>query len=696
MRTRILCLIAACCAVLQPALILAGPDMLAEITEEVATDFGVYHPVLADFTPAVPEFVPDADFGNVENYDAFRTAYGPGEREALLRNQFTVRYSRHKQLYDVYIESNWQGIPVFVTADAVLHIYHVLFDQMLAHIETVCFVDTLNRLTQSLIDATEAALGTAESASAREALMYNFAFLHVADRLLERNPKPVPAEVDSLVSAELNLILDRHDTFYYSPIFGKFSMLDYSQLIPRGHYTKTDTLKAYFRTMMWYGWTVFTMEPDLFGDLARRHTLQALLLVQMLHRDVRLFGRWETLYNPTVFFVGKTDDPNLYSYGEIGERIYGPAFLSLSPDELADPLRLEAFMAEARDLPEPKIPNYIFGSLRTYKGFRFMGQRFIPDSYLFANVVHPNYRLFPRGLDVMAALGSDRAFTLLDSVFADTRHFDKLREFRAEFAGLPAADWAQNLYWNWLYCLMPLLYEKGAGYPAFMRSLPWADRELLAALASWAELRHDTILYAKQSSTGRTGAEDPPPKPRNAVEPNPPLFARLAALTRFTRDGLASRGLLFEPFGEKLDLFETMLRFFRDVAVKELENTPLSGDESDLIAGFGDAMKELLSFPVSPERPWEMDVDDMAVVADVHTDHNTLECLEEGVGYPLEIDVIVHENGAARICRGALFSYYEFTQPIADRLTDETWRGMLIAPDPPVMPPWAAALIAPG
>jgi hypothetical protein len=681
---------------LLPAFCSAGSDMLAEITEDVTTDFGVYHPVLVNFTPAVPEFTPNTDFGNVTNYDKFRSEYREGEREALLKYQFTVRYSRYKQMFDIYVASNWEGLPIFVTSDAVLHIYHVLFDQMLARIETVCFVDTLNSLTRSLIDATDAARTTASLPKAQEALFYNLAFLSVADQLLNRNPKPVPAEMDSLVSAELGLV-EQHDGFHYSPIFGNFSMLDYSQFIPRGHYTKNDTLKSYFKAMMWYGWTIFTMEPGPFGDLARRHTLQAVLLVQMLCRDVASFDRWERLYDPTVFFVGKTDDPNVYQYRQIAEQIYGPNFLSLSPDTLADSLKVEAFMAEAQKLPAPKIPNYNYPNGFPYRGFRFMGQRFIPDSYLFASVVDPIFRPFPRGLDVMAALGSDRALTLLDSVFHDNTHFKILADFRAEFAGLPSSDWAQNLYWNWLYCLMPLLTEKGAGYPFFMQTIPWMDKELMAALASWAELRHDTILYAKQSGTTTGEPPVPPAPPRNYVEPNPSLYARLTALVQFTRDGLESRGLLFESDLEKLNLFHTMLVFFKNVSVKELENQPLTQKESDLIAGFGDAMRELVSAPRNPERPWETPpVDNMAVVADVHTDQGSLACLEEGVGYPLEVDVIVYENGEARICRGALFSYHEFTQPISNRLTDEQWREMLVSEAPPDMPEWAAALVAPG
>ena len=97
--------------------------------------------------------------------------------------------------------------------------------------------------------------------------------------------------------------------------------------------------------------------------------------------------------------------------------------------------------------------------------------------------------------------------------------------------------WAQNLYWGWLYCLLALLNAKGDGYPAFMKREAWADKDLNAALGSWAELRHDTILYAKQSYA-RKGSMPLEKDTHGYVEPNPELYGRLASLTKMTYDGL--------------------------------------------------------------------------------------------------------------------------------------------------------------
>ena len=124
---------------------------------------------------------------------------------------------------------------------------------------------------------------------------------------------------------------------------------------------------------------------------------------------------------------------------------------------------------------------------------------------------------FPRGLDVMAVLGSDRAFEILNGL-GDTsyqRYDSQLKKLREEFGALSPADWNRNLYWSWLYALAGLTEAVPVnGWPTFMNTNAWADKQLNAALGSWSSLRHDTILYAKQSYT--------PTITRESVEPRPP------------------------------------------------------------------------------------------------------------------------------------------------------------------------------
>ena len=147
-------------------------------------------------------------------------------------------------------------------------------------------------------------------------------------------------------------------------------------------------------------------------------------------------------------------------------------------------------------------------------------------------------RTLPRGLDLMAALGSAAARNELqragDFKF---RNFDaQLGKVTQQFSALTPADWNANLYSGWLYTLAALAKPEARDgrFPAFMRTPAWSRKELLTALGSWTELRHDTLLYAKQVMAEMGGGEEPE-HPRGYVEPNLALWARLLELEQQTR-----------------------------------------------------------------------------------------------------------------------------------------------------------------
>ncbi|MCD6288255.1 MAG: DUF3160 domain-containing protein, partial [Candidatus Hydrogenedentes bacterium] len=80
----------------------------------------------------------------------------------------------------------------------------------------------------------------------------------------------------------------------------------------------------------------------------------------------------------------------------------------------------------------------------------------------------------------------------------------------------------------------------------------------------------------------------------------------------------------------------------------------------------------------------------------VHTSGNDSTVVEEGVGY---LDLILvacpAPDGTVYLAVGPTLSYYEFKQPMSDRLTDETWHTILDSTERPDRPAWYAELIAP-
>jgi len=665
------------------------------IAETAPGGFADYVPYQVKVQPAVPGY--EIDLGQVANPDLL-TRLSAEQRALLEENGFVVVPSRVDQIYEIYKSAKDRGIPIFVTTDALLHAYHILYDYTLRSAEIQHFVNDLEGLDAAMREVAEEQY-LAAPGEVREAARRNLAFFSVASVLLEPGTQ-IAADVADDVNAELDLI-GAHQGFAKSPIFGYLE--DYSQYVPRGHYTRNETFERYFKTMMWYGRMMLRLKPGEGAEAieaGQTETRQAILIVAAL-QNAQVDGEsalavWERIYEPTVFFVGQTDDLNIYDYGQLVQEVYGD---QLTLADLEDEAKLDEFIERAMTLRPPRIvSSYVTDREKpeeVTKGFRFMGQRFIPDSYIFQQLVYDKVgtqsdpRLFPKGLDVTAILGSARAYEILLDVYGEghyANYQEQMEKLRGEFGQLPQEQWVENLYWSWLYALRPLLEVKGEGYPVFMQNQGWVDKDLNSFLGSWTELRHDTILYAKQSYTMKaTGMMPQPEAAKGYVEPQPEVYARLAALARQMRTGLEGRGLLDFEYVDKLERLESLLLSLKTMAEKELAGEVLSEEEYELIRNIGGILEGITTFSAKVKEEITSEADErMAIVADVHSDVNTGQVLEEGVGDAFIIYVIAPVEGQLVATQGGVFSYYEFTHPMSDRLTDEAWQEMEPKPDLPV------------
>ena len=649
------------------------------------------------------------------------------------------------------------GIPIFVTCDTLLHLYHIQFNEILRRIEEEEFFDQLVAMTQGMLERAEADYQAFTTPDLREAARRNVAYFTVALKLLqtptegydEQNVKAdfaVPDYVKDEVEEEIKNI-EEHEGFKPSAILNSATGCvcnrpccyceDYSQYVPRGHYTRSEVLKRYFKAMMWYGRMAFLLKggshdqcrgaegPLVSEKDAKIAAIQASLISAQLSSvgagETTAQEVWNRIYSITSFFVGAADDLTPYEYLGAMEKVFGTEFQA---SELADDEKLLKLEAELAQMRNPKIyggsgvcvvyppvtKEKLYECLSKTKGMRFMGQRFVPDSYIFQNLVSPAVgmyvgggkpftmkmtqlgpaRCFPRGLDVMAVLDSDRAYEILeqegDTEYRgeDTSYDQQLRELRNEFDAFTEEDWNRNLYWSWLYALRPLLEKFGSGYPAFMQTEAWQDKELTTALASWTELRHDTILYAKQSYTPELESMPPPHEPTGGyVEPIPEFYARMLALTRMTKDGLAQLNALSQQEQARLDSLGNILNKLLHITKKELEGRELDQSDYQFIASFGEQLDSVVAGVKAKGK-------ETTIVADVHTDANEpRQVLEEGVGY-VDLLLAAYQLPDGRIMLGAgpVLSYYEFKYPISDRLTDSKWKDVLELSQQPERPAW--------
>ncbi len=665
-----------------PSLI-EGSASTYQIKHQIQTNFGTYNPQTLSYNPQITPVQIQSYLANVDLQGLSLTAE---VKSKLAQNGFALVDEGYEDIYELYEDDE---VPQFITTDLCLHAYHVLYDISLRILEGTHFTNDFEAMLETLRTQQMTLNGTVNEAITYDSVSKNVAYLSVMLYLLDNTTYPIPPEVEGLVNKELVNINAGQSAI--SAIFGYEE--DYTQYKVRGHYTRNEVLANYFKAMMYAGRIGFLLQSP-FGDIEMgiNHTRMALLLLSSFNATIgseTVWDLWDRIYQPTAFYVGACDDLTPIEYYHMWQKFGSP-----EGDLLANDTLIIEIINEAKTYRKPQINsmfvNEMFEFENVTQGFRLMGQRFVPDSYIFQQLVHTKVfsRLLPNGLDIFSVFGSSRAASHLQNenlTFSD--YSSQILKLREEFANLTDYDWTQNLYWMWLYSLFPLLTPASEGYPGFMQSDAWTDKALMTAMGSWAELRHDTILYAKQSYTQyRAG---PTEIVEGYVEPYPELYARLACLARLMENGLEERGLVIEGFSDKLDQIAEVFDRLVEISIKELENKALTDSDISFIRHAGTQIANIASYHDPEADPWVSEADDrMAIVADVHTDPNTNKVLEVATGNPLVIYVVVQDqNGQLRLTRGGTFSYYEFNQSMTERLSDENWHEILDT-NPPALPKW--------
>jgi hypothetical protein len=649
------------------------------------------------------------------------------QRSFLTQNGFVVMHSQESQFGTIRKSVISTGQPYFLTTDAALHSLHLTFDELLKALER-------ERLRPQMIDITKATLyevlsyrPAAQGTSMEEDTLLAAAYLSVALKLFDPEAAVHPS-VEDLVEAQIEQIMAGRG-MENSVLMPSFTD-DYGDYKPVSHYAGDPELETYFRGMKWYGRMHFKLTTEPANTLSPRPTpSRAPLIVTLALRRASVDGRtaaeaWAEAHEVLTFMIGPSDDGGPVEYAALMDEVYGD---SPGPLDLADDALWDEFQSRSDELPVPRINstfvNWVTTQMPGEVGWRFMGSRFTIDGYIFQNlmfdmveerpkdsVAEPTreylWRMLPTGPDVMAVFGSPVALDAVSALGeADyPNYYDQVALLQEGVQAQPEDEWLSRFYEAWLYAFFPILGQKGGVHPTYMQTTPWAYREMNTALGSWAELKHDTILYAKMPGGAGGGANPVPPSPPppGYVEANPEAFYRMAYVAQVIADGLRERGMATEEgsvYQPDLDgLVQGMeniaadFQTFGDIAVKELTGQPL--DEADRQAIAESCMSLQGCYEGSSYEELEPPPPIVAAVAG-EADFGD-EVLEVATGYVDRIYVVVPIDGQLHVAQGGVYSYYEFTQPRSARLTDEEWRERLAGPDSPPLPIWASNFVLPG
>lgn len=621
----------------------------------------------------------------------------------------TFRPTADDNMYEFYQTSIERGRPTLITSDSVLHSAHVLFDYTLRAAELRSFDQRLRTLTATMM--TRMAALAQEEAGKRYLIApppYGYdrvaAYYGVAQQLLDPDAH-IPEIVRPVVEKETALIL-AHNAQTTSPVTGVLE--DYTQYVPRGHYTRNVQFQRFFRAMMWYGRAGFPISGEkapgvkLTRDEARANAWAGMMLARNLTANAQSLADWQQIDRPTAFLVGTSDDLTPPEYLPLIRDVFGDALPGGWTPDVQE--KTDRFIAKAISIRPPRI----VGTLQTDKektpsvALRLFGQRFTPDSDVFQRLVHPlvPQRFMPTGLDIMAALNAPLASDLLKARgdMANPEYARQLATVQREFSVLNDAAWQKTAYQLWLRTIRDTVIDsRGMAdatpqlhYPAWWHSTAWQAKRLNAGLGSWAELRHDTILYVKQSYTMLTTAVMRRPDPPTVyVEPVPQVYGDLIAFLTATREHLTNDGVFPGELAANYDQFIRLLRTLQRISTQEIlpanmvrPDTAAAPNAKDYqqVRQIGNLLRDIETLP-EPLRGELIGTADAkaAVIADVHTDGNSGQVLEVGVGRVMLVSVPVEADGTTVMVTGPIFSYYEFAQPMGNRLTDEAWQGMLTA-----------------
>ena len=652
---------------------------------------------LSDFTPSIEDYKVAEDFSNVVNFSKFGN-FTDKQKEMLLKKGFVITKPKNlenneymeepwnyefDQIHQIYEDNEYKYIASFVTTDSVTHIFHIFYDGFLRNLEKDELYPKSIDLNKNLLAENISLYDELQNEILKEIQNRNIAFIATGLKLLGEEPENLPEEAKKIYEEEIKKASS--EEIVSSAISGRD--VDFSQLKPRGHYTRSEELKKYFSGTMYFGQVGLFIEND--GKPDEDSILQGLLLTHSIYKNPEILKTWEDLVEPIDFLVESADDLSIREYARTLYGVYGKDF---DINKLDDEKNLSSTYKVLSEYPDPQVAGFMG------KSFRFMPQRAVMDSVLMQNVVDiarddkPSDRPIYSGLDLMTAFGSVKAREIQKEDPYNS-HWDKYKERTDENIStvekMENLDWQKNMYRGWLWMLKSYDQKFDEGYPMFMRNDAWERKDLVSALGSFAELKHDTVLYGKAVMAEMGGGGDVE-IPKSYVEPNVELYEKLNWLLEFTKVNLKDRQMLSEKYEEKINKFQAMVVKFRDFSIKELQNEPLTGEEISYLLYIGGEMESLMvDFVESTDEnqiSYWYEIENatdrrMPVVVDLmRVVENSVglpkdEIFSIGTGKPMEIFVIYPHEGKLYMGRGATFSYYEFLNK--ERLTDEDWQKMV-------------------
>ncbi|WP_438031967.1 DUF3160 domain-containing protein [Sorangium sp. So ce204] len=704
-----------------------GPEQQAELTALLAEKEASASMSAEDFAARYPvpfasglSYAP-ADAAGLSLLQGTALALDEDELAKLSANGFVISSKKSFPTFVYGYESIYSlDLPLYVSADSVLFAVHRSYDAILKAVELASLAPELGTMLKQMRARLASGAGAELGAEARADADL---FTAVALALLDGAPvAPVAgasaAAIDALVAGA-----EAHDGMGEVRLFGTDRLMDFSQFEPRGHYLDEERpeLARYFRSMMWLGRVDFRFletQQDGTQRFQRRHLEGAYVLRALA--DAETVARYKRIDDAIQAFVGESDYMTLPELDDLlaDLGLSDAAGLAGVPDARIAEVIVKEGHGTQRISSHIMINGLGKGTLPLSSSFALLGQRYVVDAHVFSNVVFDRVqggavkRMMPDPLDVgFAALGNDQAGQLLAPELGKFPYAPDLHMMRVLVDAHPGDFWGKTLYNRWLGALRELSPARaigdGEGLPGVAKTEAWGRRLLSTQLASWAELRHDTLLYAKQSYTGGDSCEFPDAY----VDPYPAFFARIAELAEHGAGIVGALDLSSDPWLEKtapayFSQLHDVARTLGEMAANERAGLPLTQEHLDFINQAVQIEWEGCGGPTGVHGWYRQlffdelkSLEQDPTIADVHTQPTDEggapvgRVLHVGTGLPRLMVVTADPcGGAPRAFVGLASSYFEAVTENFERMDDRQWAGTVLKTTPDV--PWMADLVA--
>lgn len=620
--------------------------------------------------------------------------------EKLQQNNFVITKGNNLQLFHAYEENDYRQVPNFITTDLYLQAFHMYFSYILKSLEKQHIIPTLEMLCHSFNAACIKLAEQTEDESLKDMAEHAATFYAIPYYLLTNKTLTVPSKYETEYQEEIEHINKQEDNFSDFLSY-KDAYFPYSLFKPRGHYTREPQLQAYFKAMMWLQTACFCREQQ---EQLKRSIFQAAVLCTYKSIDqTPLIKLYQHIYTPLTFLMGEADNLSIFDIARILEKnnaIHIEDALTAGQIEKVNQALIE--LAKHKNNIKPQI------EITCRDKINFMPQRYLSDNEVIQKLVdvNPNsQRAYPKGLDVFATFGTGTAESLLIDFYKEPNNWSEyskeLQQLKDKFKTSKSTQ--LSVYELWMKSLLTM-QQTDKNNPGFMQTPEWGYKNLNTALASWAELKHDAILYGEQPMAAECGGAGPPDLiVVGYVEPNLPFWRKMENILQATRLILQQNDCMTDDLKGKTDQLNDYVTFLIQVTEKELRGEKLTEPEYRTLEYMGSSIEYFTLSVVDPD----LHLDDwslvqgpdksIAIVADIYT-RNIRGCNKNGIlhiatGNANNIYVVVEIEGNLYLTRGATFSYYEFVQPLGTRLTDEEWQKMLEEKKAPAVPEWMKSIL---